>query len=170
MYIMFRLLKILTMVVIEPGNSFKSFTPSIIVFAIEQIYPIVSEVSEWNVLHLKQFHDFYYSVQRSSPEVKGAIFDLLRHLLLRRYRYFFPSQMIASMLVDGTLNSKAATISHKPQFLSIMSVRTSNVYSFLYQCGEVVHRGKGFLYFCLFYIYYVLFITFKNLNINFNVL
>ncbi|XP_076821839.1 exportin-6-like [Clavelina lepadiformis] len=96
-----KLLKILRMVIDDPGNAFKSFTPSIIVFAVQQIHPIVS--------------------QRPSPDVKGALFDLLHHLLLRRHRYFFPSPVLASMLTDGTMSGKGGTIAHKPQFLAIMS-------------------------------------------------
>lgn len=39
-----RFIKILELVIDEPGNEFKTFTPNIIVLAVEQIYPIVSEV------------------------------------------------------------------------------------------------------------------------------
>ena len=37
---------ILKLIVQEPGSSFKSLLPSIITLAMEQIYPIIAEVSE----------------------------------------------------------------------------------------------------------------------------
>nr|CAB3267797.1 exportin-6 [Phallusia mammillata] len=97
-----KFIKILELVIDEPGSEFKTFTPNIIVLAVEQIYPIVS--------------------QRPSPEVKGALFCLLHRLLSKRHRYFFPSPVLAALLQDGSLNtSKTGTVSHKPQFLAIMT-------------------------------------------------
>jgi len=98
-----KFIQILELIIDEPGKSFKAFTPSIIVLAVEQIYPIVS--------------------QRESPEVKEALFHLLHHILSKRHRYFFPSPVIASMLVgdESNENNSLITISHKPQFLAIMT-------------------------------------------------
>ncbi|XP_078489385.1 exportin-6 [Ciona intestinalis] len=97
-----KFIEILELVIDETGNAFKTFTPSIIVFAVQQIYPIVS--------------------QRESSDVKGPLFHLLSHVLSRRHRYFFPSPVLASMLQDGSVNSsKSGTIAHKQQFLAIMT-------------------------------------------------
>ena len=67
-------------------------------------------------------NETFNSFQRSSPEVKGAIFDLLHLLLTRRHRYFFPSPVLAQMLTDGPMTNKGGTIAHKAQFLAIMTV------------------------------------------------
>ena len=78
----------------------------------------VEKLLYWYVIRL-HYHDLF---QRPSPDVKGAIFDLLHHILLRRYRYFFPSQIIASLLTDEPISSKGGNISHKSHFLAIMAV------------------------------------------------
>uniref|UniRef100_H2Y847 Importin N-terminal domain-containing protein n=1 Tax=Ciona savignyi TaxID=51511 RepID=H2Y847_CIOSA len=97
-----KFIEILELVIEEPGNSFKTFTPSIIVLAVQQIYPIIC--------------------QRPSSDVKGVLFHLLHRILSRRHRYFFPSPVIASMLGDGSVNSsRSGSIAHKPQFLAIMT-------------------------------------------------
>jgi len=98
-----KFIQILELIIDEPGKSFKAFTPNIIILAVEQIYPIVS--------------------QRESPEVKEALFHLLFHIVSKRHRYFFPSPVIASMLMGDESNehNSLITISHKQQFLAIMT-------------------------------------------------
>lgn len=43
-----KFLKILQVVVQEPGQAFKPFLPSILSLCMEQVYPVVAEVSWWS--------------------------------------------------------------------------------------------------------------------------
>ncbi|XP_066546307.1 exportin-6 [Amia ocellicauda] len=72
-----KFLKILQVVVQEPGQAFKPFLPSIISLCMEQVYPIVAE--------------------RSSPDVKAELFELLYQVLHHNWRYFFKSSVLASV-------------------------------------------------------------------------
>uniref|UniRef100_A0A674B526 Exportin 6 n=1 Tax=Salmo trutta TaxID=8032 RepID=A0A674B526_SALTR len=72
-----KFLKILQVVVQEPGQSFKPFLPSIIFLCMEQVYPIVAE--------------------RSSPDVKAEMFELLYQVLHHNWRYFFKTSALASV-------------------------------------------------------------------------
>lgn len=55
-----KFLKILQVVVQEPGQAFKPFLPSIITLCMEQVYPIVSEVSSPYYIFIFWF--FYFRV------------------------------------------------------------------------------------------------------------
>lgn len=55
-----KFLKILQVVVQEPGQAFKPFLPNIITLCMEQVYPIVSEVSSPS--HIFLFPFFYFRV------------------------------------------------------------------------------------------------------------
>lgn len=44
-HILSRFLKILELIVVEPGSAFKAFLPQVISICMEQIYPIISPVS-----------------------------------------------------------------------------------------------------------------------------
>ncbi|XP_043349462.1 exportin-6 isoform X5 [Dermochelys coriacea] len=72
-----KFLKILQVVVQEPGQVFKPFLPSIISLCMEQVYPIIAE--------------------RSSPDVKAELFELLFRVLHHNWRYFFKSSVLASV-------------------------------------------------------------------------
>uniref|UniRef100_A0A7M4E1U5 Exportin 6 n=1 Tax=Crocodylus porosus TaxID=8502 RepID=A0A7M4E1U5_CROPO len=72
-----KFLKILQVVVQEPGQVFKPFLPSIISLCMEQVYPIIAE--------------------RSSPDVKAELFELLFRVLHHNWRYFFKSNVLASV-------------------------------------------------------------------------
>uniref|UniRef100_A0A8C7VQ62 Uncharacterized protein n=1 Tax=Oncorhynchus mykiss TaxID=8022 RepID=A0A8C7VQ62_ONCMY len=72
-----KFLKILQVVVQEPGQAFKPFLPSIIALCMEQVYPIVAE--------------------RSSPDVKAEMFELLYQVLHHNWRYFFKTSVLASV-------------------------------------------------------------------------
>ncbi|KAG7459781.1 hypothetical protein MATL_G00214320 [Megalops atlanticus] len=72
-----KFLKILQVVVQEPGQAFKPFLPSIISLCMEQVYPIVAE--------------------RSSPDVKAEMFELLYQVLHHNWRYFFKTSVLASV-------------------------------------------------------------------------
>ncbi|KAF6734552.1 Exportin-6 [Oryzias melastigma] len=64
-----KFLKILQVVVQEPGQAFKPFLPSILSLCMEQVYPVVAE--------------------RPSPDVKAEMFELLYQILHQNWRYFF---------------------------------------------------------------------------------
>ncbi|XP_007891868.1 exportin-6 isoform X2 [Callorhinchus milii] len=72
-----KFLKILQVVVQEPGQAFKPFLPSIISLCMEQVYPIVAE--------------------RPSPDVKMELFELLFQILHHNWRFFFKSSILASV-------------------------------------------------------------------------
>ncbi|XP_058012882.1 exportin-6 isoform X2 [Ahaetulla prasina] len=72
-----KFLKILQVVVQEPGQVFKPFLPNIIALCMEQVYPIVAE--------------------RSSPDVKAELYELLFRILHHNWRYFFKSNVLASV-------------------------------------------------------------------------
>ncbi|KAE8579138.1 hypothetical protein XENTR_v10023922 [Xenopus tropicalis] len=77
-----KFLKILQVVVQEPGQAFKPFLPSILSLCMEQLYPIIAE--------------------RPSPDVKAELFELLFQLLHHNWRYFYRSSVLASVQRDGS--------------------------------------------------------------------
>ncbi|KAG9470639.1 hypothetical protein GDO78_017129 [Eleutherodactylus coqui] len=76
-----RFMKILQVVVKEPGPAFKPFLPSILSLCMEQLYPIIAE--------------------RPSPDVKAELFELLFQLLHHNWRYFYRSSVLASVHREG---------------------------------------------------------------------
>ncbi|XP_063286607.1 exportin-6 isoform X3 [Pelobates fuscus] len=76
-----KFLKILQVVVQEPGQAFKPFLPSILSLCMEQLYPIIAE--------------------RPSPDVKAELFELLFQLLHNNWRYFFRSSILDSVNRDA---------------------------------------------------------------------
>ncbi|XP_072125332.1 exportin-6 isoform X2 [Mobula birostris] len=91
-----KFLKILQVVVQEPGQAFKPFLPSIISLCMEQVYPIVAE--------------------RSSPDVKLELFELLYQILHNNWRFFFKSSVLASVQ-RGTAEEP---MENEAQFVSAM--------------------------------------------------
>ncbi|CAH2307551.1 exportin-6 isoform X1 [Pelobates cultripes] len=76
-----KFLKILQVVVQEPGQALKPFLPSILSLCMEQLYPIIAE--------------------RPSPDVKAELFELLFQLLHNNWRYFFRSSILDSVNRDA---------------------------------------------------------------------
>uniref|UniRef100_A0A8C6WUQ3 Exportin 6 n=1 Tax=Neogobius melanostomus TaxID=47308 RepID=A0A8C6WUQ3_9GOBI len=72
-----KFLKILQVVVQEPGQAFKPFLPSILSLCMEQVYPVVAE--------------------RSSPDVKAEMFELLYQILHQNWRYFFKTSVLTTV-------------------------------------------------------------------------
>uniref|UniRef100_UPI00398EC4A9 exportin-6 isoform X2 n=1 Tax=Pristiophorus japonicus TaxID=55135 RepID=UPI00398EC4A9 len=91
-----KFLKILQVVVQEPGQAFKPFLPSIISLCMEQVYPTVAE--------------------RSSPDVKMELFELLYQILHNNWRFFFKSSVLASVQ-RGTAEEP---MENEAQFVSAM--------------------------------------------------
>ncbi|RXN01668.1 Exportin-6, partial [Acipenser ruthenus] len=91
-----KFLKILQVVVQEPGQAFKPFLPSIISLCMEQVYPIVAE--------------------RPSPDVKAELFELLNQVLHHNWRYFFKSSVLAS--VQRGVSEEP--MENEAQFIAIM--------------------------------------------------
>ncbi|XP_021787548.1 exportin-6 isoform X9 [Papio anubis] len=91
-----KFLKILQVVVQEPGQVFKPFLPSIIALCMEQVYPIIAE--------------------RPSPDVKAELFELLFRTLHHNWRYFFKSTVLAS--VQRGISEEQ--MENEPQFSAIM--------------------------------------------------
>ncbi|XP_006823726.1 exportin-6-like [Saccoglossus kowalevskii] len=89
-----KFLRILQILVQEPGSASKRFLPSIITLCMDQIYPIIAE--------------------RSSPDIKSVLFELLHLLLLYNWRYFFRSSVLDSM------KSGNETMENQPRFVAIM--------------------------------------------------
>lgn len=90
-----KFLKLLELIVSEPGQSFRRFIPNTITLCMDHIYPVVSE--------------------RASPEVKGPLFELLQCLLEHNWKYFFKPSVHLS-LGAGNWDS----IENEAQFIQIM--------------------------------------------------
>ncbi|KAK3889634.1 hypothetical protein Pcinc_006379 [Petrolisthes cinctipes] len=90
-----KFLKLLELIVSEPGQSFKRFIPNTITLCMDHIYPAVSE--------------------RTSPEVKGPLFELLRCLLEHNWKFFFKPSVHIS-LGAGNWDS----IENEAHFIQIM--------------------------------------------------
>uniref|UniRef100_A0A8C2XSS3 Exportin 6 n=1 Tax=Cyclopterus lumpus TaxID=8103 RepID=A0A8C2XSS3_CYCLU len=85
-----KFLKILQVVVQEPGQAFKPFLPSILSLCMEQVYPVVAE--------------------RSSPDVKAEMFELLYQILHQNWRYFFKTSVLTSVqrgAAEDTMENEA---------------------------------------------------------------
>lgn len=137
-----KFLKILQVVVQEPGQAFKPFLPSILSLCIEQVYPIVAEV-RWRfalrsvfvsslgftktVVSLKPLSSSLR--QRSSPDVKAEMFELLYQILHQNWRYFFKN----SVLIKVQRGASEDTMENEGQFTAAMQV-----------CGR--WGGEGLLY------------------------
>ncbi|XP_071128890.1 exportin-6-like [Mytilus edulis] len=89
-----KFLKILELVVQEPGSAFKSFIPSVISICIDQIYPIIA--------------------QRPSPDMKLVLYNLLHELLVHNWRYFFKSNVLMKM------NNEPEQVENVQQFTSVL--------------------------------------------------
>uniref|UniRef100_A0AAR2KIS4 Importin N-terminal domain-containing protein n=1 Tax=Pygocentrus nattereri TaxID=42514 RepID=A0AAR2KIS4_PYGNA len=76
-----KFLKILQVVVQEPGQTFKPMLPSILSLCMEQVYPIVAE--------------------RSCPDVKAEMFELLFQILHQNWRFFFKTSVLSSVQRSG---------------------------------------------------------------------
>ncbi|KAM6962761.1 exportin-6 [Aplochiton taeniatus] len=72
-----KFLRILQVVVQEPGQAFKPFLPSILSLCMDQVYPILAE--------------------RSSPDVKAELFELLYEVVHHNWRYFFKTSVLSSV-------------------------------------------------------------------------
>lgn len=90
-----RFLRILQLIIQEPGTAFKTFLPSTINLCMEHIYPLLAE--------------------RSCPDVKLSLFELLYQILLNNWRYFFKSGLLNNLGQIG--NDQIENESH---FISIM--------------------------------------------------
>uniref|UniRef100_A0A3P8WA05 Exportin 6 n=1 Tax=Cynoglossus semilaevis TaxID=244447 RepID=A0A3P8WA05_CYNSE len=91
-----KFLKILQVVVQEPGQAFKPFLPSILSLCMEQVYPVVAE--------------------RSSPDVKAEMFELLYQVLHQNWRYFFKT----SILITVQKGAAEETMENEAQFTAAM--------------------------------------------------
>ncbi|KAK7112089.1 exportin-6-like [Littorina saxatilis] len=89
-----KFLKLLELIVVEPGSAFKAFLPRIINICMEQIYPIISP--------------------RPSPDIKSSLYELLHTLVVNNWRYFFPSNILTSMQKRGD-----AVVEHFAELSSI---------------------------------------------------
>ncbi|KAM9457944.1 exportin-6 [Clarias gariepinus] len=76
-----KFLKILQVVVQEPGQTFKPMLPSILSLCMEQVYPIVAD--------------------RSCPDVKVEMFELLFQILHQNWRFFFKTSVLNSVQRAG---------------------------------------------------------------------
>ncbi|KAK7002625.1 Exportin-6 [Biomphalaria glabrata] len=74
-------LKILELIVQEPGSQFKLFLPQIISIAMDQIYPLVAP--------------------RPSPDMKSALYHLLHEVISNNWRYFFKGSVLDSIKESG---------------------------------------------------------------------
>uniref|UniRef100_A0A8C4R6Y5 Exportin 6 n=1 Tax=Eptatretus burgeri TaxID=7764 RepID=A0A8C4R6Y5_EPTBU len=94
-----RLLKILQVVVQEPGAAFRSFLPSILTLCLEQLYPLVSP--------------------HPSPSIKVELYELLYLVLQHNWRHFFRATVLAKV---GRCRTDTAeeVVEHQSHFVAIM--------------------------------------------------
>ncbi|XP_044160267.1 LOW QUALITY PROTEIN: exportin-6 [Bufo gargarizans] len=114
-----RFLKILQVVVQEPGPAFKPFLPNILSLCMEQLYPIIAE--------------------RPSPDVKAELFELLFQLLHHNWRYFYRSSVLASVHRDGGGDEP---MENQAQFIGVMQAFGQ---SFLQPDIHVFKQNLGYL-------------------------
>ncbi|PVD37542.1 hypothetical protein C0Q70_00136 [Pomacea canaliculata] len=88
-----KFLKILELIVVEPGSAFKAFLPQVISICMEQIYPIISP--------------------RQSPDIKNVLYELLHTLVANNWRYFFPGNVLSA------LQKLEETVEHSSEFTAI---------------------------------------------------
>uniref|UniRef100_A0A8C1AGN5 Exportin 6 n=1 Tax=Cyprinus carpio carpio TaxID=630221 RepID=A0A8C1AGN5_CYPCA len=91
-----KFLKILQVVVQEPGQTFKPLLPSILSLCLDQVYPIVAE--------------------RSCPDVKAEMFELLFQILHQNWRFFFKSSVLSSVQRSGA----EELMENQAQFITAM--------------------------------------------------
>ncbi|KAK6169003.1 hypothetical protein SNE40_020137 [Patella caerulea] len=89
-----RFLKILSLIVQEPGSQFKSFLPQIITICMDQIYPLIAP--------------------RPSPDIKLVLYTLLHEIIANNWRYFFKGSVISS------LQKSSEEIENGDKFINIM--------------------------------------------------
>uniref|UniRef100_A0A672S5B3 Importin N-terminal domain-containing protein n=1 Tax=Sinocyclocheilus grahami TaxID=75366 RepID=A0A672S5B3_SINGR len=97
-----KFLKILQVVVQEPGQTFKPLLPSILSLCLDQVYPIVAE--------------------RSCPDVKAEMFELLFQILHQNWRFFFKSSVLSSVQRSGA----EELMENQAQFIAAMQVSTAH--------------------------------------------
>ncbi|TSK87535.1 Exportin-6 [Bagarius yarrelli] len=91
-----KFLKILQVVVQEPGQTFKPMLPSILGLCMEQVYPIVAD--------------------RSCPDVKAEMFELLFQILHQNWRFFFKTSVLNSVQRTGAEEQ----MENEAQFIAAM--------------------------------------------------
>ncbi|XP_041363102.1 exportin-6-like isoform X2 [Gigantopelta aegis] len=89
-----KFLKLLQLIVEEPGSSFKAFLPQVLTICLDQVYPIIA--------------------QRPSPDIKVVFYKLLHELVIHNWRYFFKGSVISA------LQNEAEQLDNEPQFVAIM--------------------------------------------------
>ncbi|KAJ8795213.1 hypothetical protein J1605_002837 [Eschrichtius robustus] len=120
-----KFLKILQVVVQEPGQVFKPFLPRIISLCIEQVYPVIAE--------------------RRSPAVKAELSELLFRTLHHNWRCFFKSTVLASVQ-RGIAEEQ---MENEPQFTEAVPqkiFRTTTLFPFVNVLRQVlVHKPHDLL-------------------------
>ncbi|KAI0218442.1 Exportin-6-A [Lamellibrachia satsuma] len=91
-----RFLKILELIVQEPGSAFKAFLPNIISICMDHIYPIIA--------------------QKPTVDIKPALYELLHELLQNNWRYFFKDSVLT--VLKSSQNDE--NVENQQQFIDIM--------------------------------------------------
>lgn len=89
-----KFLKILELIVQEPGAAFKAFLPNVISICMDHVYPIIA--------------------QRPTSDIKHALYELLHTLLMNNWRHFFKGSVLTM------LQSKTEEVVNAGQFTLIM--------------------------------------------------
>ena len=90
-----KFLKILQLIVQEPGVAFRRLMPNVLTICMEQIYPIVAE--------------------RPAPDIKPELYCLLHEFLTHNWQYFYKSNVIKTMQTGFV-----EQIDNEQHFMSIM--------------------------------------------------
>ncbi|XP_065345250.1 exportin-6-A [Cloeon dipterum] len=95
-----KFLRILQFIIQEPSPAFKRFVPSTMNLCMDHIYPLVCE--------------------RSSPDIKVALLELLAELVLHNWRLFFKGSMRCSLVGKENNDPEGGPVEHKDQLLRIL--------------------------------------------------
>lgn len=94
-----KFLKILELIVQEPGSAFKAFLPNVISICMDQIYPIIA--------------------QRPSPDIKQSLYRLVHELIMNNWRYFFKGSVLKTLHSQPPQNGNG-DVQNAQQFTAIM--------------------------------------------------
>jgi len=94
-----RLLRILQIVVQDPGAAFKRFLPSTLLLCLDHIYPCIA--------------------QSPSSDLKETLYNLLTLILRHHWRFFFKGSVLKAY--GSQASNVMETVENQPQFVGIMT-------------------------------------------------
>ncbi|CAG2164605.1 unnamed protein product [Oppiella nova] len=99
-----KFLKMLTLIVQQPGTAYKSLLPGMISFAFDRICPTIANTD--------------------CPQLKRSLYEFLFQLLLNNWKYFYPNNAISGNAFNTVTNSqqKPEVLQNADAFVQIMNI------------------------------------------------